>query len=52
MAANAKLIRAAMAMADRFERVALDYNGVMDKADKRLLERVQAAIKAVEEKRC
>ena len=44
MTAKAKLIRVAAQLADRFERVGLDEAGHMDKADKRLLDRVRKAI--------
>ena len=44
MNSTSKLIRVAEQLADRFERVGLDYSGSMDKADARLLDRVRKAI--------
>lgn len=39
-----RIVELAEQLADRFERIGLDENGNMDKADKRLLERLRAAI--------
>jgi len=41
----ARAIELAEKLADRFERIGLDENGNMDKADKRLLDKLRAAIK-------
>jgi hypothetical protein len=39
-----RIVELAEQLADRFERIGLDENGNMDKADKKLLERLRAAI--------
>lgn len=39
-----RAIELAEKLADRFERIGLDENGNMDKADKRLLDRLRTAI--------
>jgi hypothetical protein len=40
-----RVIELAEKLADRFERIGLDENGNMDKADKRLLERLREVVR-------